>query len=187
MDILIVVLISLSSLLLFGVGVHIVLQKNQAENRAKAVIKDSGKYSLIRESPIEEIYQVKPNIDEVRSHLESHTELNDSQIQVITDQWIQSIQSSIAMVEAGDAKGYNTYSFDFQDKDLKVCTFLDKDSYITREQIYHHPELLPPFFIGCTTKLTSREAWDNQNKSAWVPVLPLDGQFQVPDWRSFEK
>lgn len=187
LSILMVILISILALILFGVGVYIVLQKRSDEEQPSNTIKNSGEFSIIRNSPSEAIREIKPSKEEVLAFLQAEqSELSADQREQLAQAWESSIQSSILAVENGDRNGYSTYSFELSPQDLKVCTFLHQDSYITREMIYNHPELLPPFYIGCTARLISREAWNNQDKSGWMPVLPVDGAFQVPDWRQVE-
>jgi hypothetical protein len=187
MSLLMVVVISVMALVLFGAGVYIVLQKRRDDGQPTSTIKESGAYSIIRNSPAESVRQTKASPAAVLSFLDSaHPDISLEERMRLTQQWESSIQASILTIEDGDQQGFSTYSFDLSDKDLQVCSFLHKDSYITREMIFNHSELLPPFYIGCTARLISREAWNNQDKSGWIPVLPVEGAYQVPDWRHIE-
>lgn len=187
LSILIVILISVLALFLFGVGVYLVLQKRSIEEQPSSTIKNSGEFSIIRSSPSDALRSIKPTSDDIHQTLMSSPfNYSDEQAQSEAAKWEESLLASIATVEEGDRLGYSTYCFDLTDKALSICNFLHKDSYITREMIHNHPELLPPFYIGCTAKLISREAWNNQDKSGWMPILPVNGAYQVPDWRQVE-
>ena len=66
---------------------------------------------------------------------------------------------------------------------------LGQDVDVTRETIFNHPELLPPFFVGCRARLIFKEAdsalLGEGAKSDWQPLLPsADGKYDLPDWRT---
>jgi hypothetical protein len=184
MVIAITVLIIFFSLILVGIGAYVVLEKKAEDENSEPPIDRSGIYSVIRKSPREDLAQIKPANEALEQFIRSASPLKtDHQIQEILDLWHESIESSIQKVEEGDRDGVQTYRFKIGPLDQKFCTFITEDTYITREQIYNHPELLPPFYPGCRVELVSKEAWDDQDKSGWKPLLPVNGNYEIPDWR----
>jgi hypothetical protein len=181
MALLITILIILSCLIFFGIGLYIVLQKKPDEAELPPSIFQSGVYSLLRKSPAESLRAIKPSAEDIKNWLIENDHSNIAEVQ--SELWEKMLQKSISIVEKGDIEGTQTYRFHLEDVDVNMCGFLSKDSYITREMIYNHPELLPPFTIGSNASLMSKEAWDNQSKSGWTPILPVDGKYDIPDWR----
>lgn len=187
MSLLMVVFIFALALVLFGVGVYIGIQKRNDDEQPTNHVENSGEFSQIRNSLAKQIRKIKATTEEVIAEITSqYPNIDEITKNQLAQTWEASIQASILMVEAGDRQGFSTYSYEISDKGLEICRILHKDSYITREMIFNHPELLPPFYIGCKARLISREARNNQDKSRWIPVLPVDGAYQVPDWRQIE-
>jgi hypothetical protein len=185
MEILITGLIIMLLLTLVAIGTTIIMQKKM-EEVPTASIHHSGVYSLIRKSPREEVIRTKPSAREVLEHLQTHhaEKFSADEMQNLAEKWEKSLEKSIIAIEIGDSTGVQTYRFRLSPSDLKVCTFLSRETYITREQIYNHPELLPPYYIGCDAEITNRAAWDESESVSWKPLLPVNGAYALPDWRS---
>ncbi|MGL1902098.1 MAG: hypothetical protein OCC49_08185 [Fibrobacterales bacterium] len=181
MEIGFIILIIILSIILVGIGSYIVMQKDGDDESSIASLHTSGVFSLIRKSPREDLEKVKPSPKEIVQFLENQ-ELPAEEIETIAQMWQNSLNLSIQTIEEGDQNGIQTYKFEMTDKDLSICTFLNRSSYVTREQVFNNPELLPPYYPGCTCRLISKEAWEDQDKSDWQPLLPQDGQYGIPEW-----
>ena len=82
------------------------------------------------------------------------------------------------------AKTRYTHENSGRDKGKNYCKFVDEDNFITREQIRHHAEILPPYVLGCDCKLMPRHPWETQSMANWKAVIPTHGNsYDVPDWR----
>ena len=126
MTLLITILIILSCLIFFGIGLYIVLQKKPEEAEIPPSIYQSGVYSLLRKSPEESLRAIKPTAAEIKNWLieNNYHEVAEAHSQL----WEEMIQKSISIVEKGDAEGTQTYRFDLEDTDVNICGFLSKDS-----------------------------------------------------------
>lgn len=181
MEIGFIILIIILSIILVGIGSYIVMQKNSDDDSTVPSLHTSGVFSLIRKSPKEDLERIKPSKADIIEFLKEQN-IDGPDINQFSDAWQNSIDLSIRIIEEGDQNGIQTYRFELSDKDLNICTFLNRSSYITREQIFNNPELLPPYYVGCTCKLISKEAWEDQDKSDWQPLLPEEGSYSVPNW-----
>ena len=186
---LLIVSISLLALVLIAIGLYYSLQKRSDEQEKKPQQLNSGIYSIVRISPREALAQIKPNMENVERWLdENYPMLPPAERGRLSCEWGEILEHSIAVIEKGDREGRDTYRYDIPESERELLPFIAPDAYITRETIYNHPELLPPFFVGCQTKLRLKEAdseqFGSQSKKGWKPMLPSsDGTYPIPDWR----
>ncbi len=185
----VIVSIALVALLLVAIGLYYSLQKQAEEREKKAIQLNSGIYSIVRVSPREALLKIKASEEEVEEWLEANRPmLPPEEIGRLVALWNEAIEHSIAMVEKGDLEQRDTFRYEVPSEEKGLLPFADPDGYITRETIYHHPELLPPFFIGSKTRLELKVAdstlLGSQAKSGWKPILPSsDGTYPIPDWK----
>ena len=145
----------------------------------------SGVYSLIRRSPRKELQEREPPLEEVHTVLSSEQgkTANGSAEQYL-DEWRRQANISINNIEKGDKEGIQTYRYQVPAKCQRTCAMFGGDTYVTREQIHNHVQLIPPFHLGCGVSLVTKEAWNAGNENAaWTPILPSNGKYMTPDWR----
>lgn len=182
----VVVIIIVLAVALTAIGAWIVIQgRHEQEPPIYAPIDRSGSYAVLRHPVREDLERVKPTLSEIESWLRTnHTELSVTEQQRYIDQWKSGVEQTIAVVEEGDREKVATFRILLPDNDEAYRQFLSADNYLTREQILNHPEILPPYFLGCSARLALKQPWDNPSKSGWKAVIPEhDGRYLVPDWR----
>lgn len=180
------------TLVVLGAGVSMFLRGRAGDRQSQedtSPIYASGVYSLIRRSPRKELQEREPPLEEIRTVLASEAgkEANGSAQQYL-DEWRRVANISISNLEKGDREGIQTYKYQVPAKCQRTCAMFGGDAYVTREQIHNHVQLIPPFHLGCGVQLVTKEAWSAGNENAaWTPVLPVNGKYLTPDWRSVVK
>jgi len=150
----------------------------------------SGVYSLIRRSPRKELQEREPPLEEAEAVLSSPNAvaIANGSVQQYLDEWRRMANISINNIEKGDKDGIQTYKYQVPQKCHSTCTMFGGDAYVTREQLHNHVQLIPPFHLGCGVQLVTKEAWTAGNENtAWTPILPVNGKYLTPDWRSVVK
>jgi hypothetical protein len=179
-------------LIVLGAGVAMFLKGRAGDRQSQedsSPIYASGVYSLIRRSPRKELQEREPPLEEVQAVLAAPAgkAANGSAEQYL-DEWRRVANISISNIEKGDREGIQTYKYQVPAKCQSTCAMFGGDAYVTREQIHNHVQLIPPFHLGCGVQLATKEAWNAANENtAWTPILPVNGKYQTPDWRSVVK
>jgi len=179
-------------LVVLGAGLAMFLKGRAGDRQSQedsSPIYASGVYSLIRRSPRKELQEREPPLEEVQTVLASAAgkTANGSAEQYL-DEWRRVANISISNIEKGDREGIQTYKYQVPAKCQRTCAMFGGDAYVTREQIHNHVALIPPFHLGCGVQLATKEAWNAANENAaWTPILPVNGKYQTPDWRSVVK
>lgn len=176
-----------------GLSVFLRRQGKEGDRQAQdnsSPIYASGVYSLIRKSPRKELQEREPPSEEVLAVLSSPdaaTNTNGS-VQQYLDEWRRVANISISNIESGDKEGIQTYKYQVPLKCQRSCVMFSGDAYVTREQLHNHVQLIPPFHLGCGVLLMTKEAWNTGSENAaWTPILPVNGKYLTPDWRSVVK
>ncbi len=167
-------------------------EKEQKPEDIQPVIHTSGIYSIVRKSPSENIDTVKPSIDKVRQYLSDQNvdiegkELSETDKEALLDLWKASLEKSIKTVEEGDKRGIEFYYYKIS-KD-KNYSPIPKGAYVTREEIFKNPNLLPPFYIGCTIEILPHEGEGSTdlNDTTTIGMHPLVNKGimpDLPDWK----
>jgi len=167
----------------------------QVDDIPNPLIHESGIYSIMRKTPRGALMKVKPGEEEIRKYLEGLNENLDTitcdEIEAIVKNWNTSIENSIKAVEIGDNNSVEFYFFDFSPVDCPVCgNFLKKGQFVTREEIYKHPELLPPFHINCTTVLHPHHGKEDLRETTELGMMPFFKygiRPALPEWKSMQK
>ncbi len=186
MTLALVLILIVISLILVGLGFIASNNTAQKDERDIDKITKSGQYSIVKESPRKKLANIKPSLAEIKEWFGETEALSEEQQNQLLAQWTQNLEESIRTVEHGDRNGVEIYGYEIHTSDPKICNFIGDSTYVTREQIYNYPELLPPFYPGDATRLIPKEAWFGDEKANWVSLLPIMGKYQVPDWRYFE-
>jgi hypothetical protein len=183
MTILVVILIFVLGM----VGLYYILQKDSQVDQVVAPIYHSGVYSLLKKSPRDSLNKNKLDADEVAKLLLEDESLHDQDRQSLLEMWSESIDLTVGEVEKGDESGVQTYGYEIPASEVELCSFINENTYNTREMIYNYPELLPPFYIGSRIKLLAKQPWQSPKKGGWQPLLPVDGQYSAPNIRQITK
>jgi hypothetical protein len=156
------------------------------------LIQASGIYSIIRKSPREELLKIRPAETDIRKYLLTINEdidknsLSDADKQALVEQWRRAVEESIGVIEEGDAGNAPFfYLLDSGENRCKVCeSYFKRGQLVTREEIFKNPSVIPPFHLGCTTKIfpfRGREDSENRIAQENVPFGKKDS-LALPDW-----
>lgn len=183
-------------LILIAVRFGIAKQKLENERESQTVIHTSGIYSIVRKSPREDIKTIKPSEKEIRQYLADQNvdihknQLVESDKEALLSSWNTTLENAINEIEEGDKKGLEFYYYDLQ-RDDEICgEFLSKGHFITRQDIYTHPELIPPFHIGCRCILKCHHGSEDLRETTEFGMRPFlkNGELPpLPDWKCILK
>ena len=168
---------------LFLAGLYVALQKRNSEEETTPQIHHSGVYRL-RRSPREALLSAKPSEKEIQEHLES-LQLPPSDANALLQLWRDQTEQNMRVIEEADLKEIRTFEIEIPDGQPDALRFFPRGTYVTRDQLGAHAQLIPPYQLGCRAVLKPRNAWDMGD---WKPLLPAsEGQYAVPDWRSLAR
>jgi len=170
------------------VAVRIGMNKTKNEEEMpSALIHGSGIYSIIRKSPRDNIGDVKPSQEEIRKYLaDKNVNINNTDQEALLSAWNSLMEKNINTIEAGDKSGTEFYFFKYAWPDSVCEKIIPSGRFITREQIYTHPEFIPPFHIGCSCSLQTLEGKEKLRDTTEIRSLPFirEGQkITLPDWK----
>jgi hypothetical protein len=140
----------------------------------------SGVFSLIRKSPRETVSARIPDVEKIRSALSAAGVSGDPEAYLA--RWREVAELCINNVEQGDKEGIQTYRYEVPEPCRATCGKFGGEAYVTRDQLHHQPQLIPPFHLGCGCVIRPRGAWEG-GPGGWSPILPVNGQYEAPDWR----
>ena len=166
---------------------------NQGSGQEPA-IHASGIYSIIRKSPREDLVRIRPQEQEIRKYLASLNEdinrrvLSEHDRQRLADTWRQSMEENIRSVEQGDADNVEFYYFDSEgNRTCLVCApYMNHGQFVSRQEIFKHPSVIPPFHLGCTTRIMPYRGKENLRETAargMAPFFTSDAPPQLPEWK----
>ncbi len=158
------------------------------------VLHTSGIYSIIRKDPRDKISQVKPSEEEIRKYLENinvNTEgivqFSQKDIDVSIHHWIESLNKNIKMIQQGDIENTSFYYYDFIPEQCPVCKdYLKKGQFVTREEVFNFPGIIPPFHIGCTCMMISygsKNTFHDTTELGMIPLFKNDNSPRLPEWK----
>ncbi|MBN1129194.1 MAG: hypothetical protein JXA71_09425 [Chitinispirillaceae bacterium] len=158
------------------------------------LIHASGIYSIVRKSPRENLGALRPQEAEVRKYLATINEdinkqpLSDADKQKIITHWQKAIDENIRIIERGDCEGVEFYYLDFpKDKTCPLCrSSITPGQFVTREQLFSTPSIIPPFHLGCTTRIHPYFGKEDLRDTAIMGMAPLfTGSTPpvLPDWK----
>lgn len=188
MTAIIILFIVLAIIVLVLLASYIIVDSEREKSLKKIkTIETSGVYSLIRESPAKKIRHVKPTREEINSWLaETFPDMESSQRRAYIDEYFDLEDRNIRVVTVADKNSVETFGYQLSPKAAELCKLIKPETYITREMIHNHPELIPPFFVGDTSRIHAKESWAGEHKTKWEPLLPKGGSYGVPDWRHLD-
>ncbi len=193
----------LVSLILFGililVAISVSFNKKETSEEPNPLLHQSGIYSIVRKTPRDHLRDVKPSTEEIRKYLEKinvnnidlgNNNLTTSEIDTYVREWDESLDRNIDLIEQGDSDGISFYYYDFIPEYCEVCAgYLKKGQFVTREEIYQHPHIIPPFHIGCTCTLVAHhgETLQETTEIGMVPLFKNEIAPRLPEWRMIQQ
>ena len=172
------------------IAVRIGMNKGRPEEETPSpMIHGSGIYSIIRRSPRENIGDYKPSQEEIRKYLfdkNVNIRLSSSEKERIIASWNQQMEANICEIEAGDKEGSEFYYFDFKWDDPVCSRIIQKGRFVTREQIFQYPQVIPPLHLGCGCKLCKYQEKDKLRETTEISILPLFRSREIvplPEWK----
>lgn len=164
------------------------------------VMHASGIYSIVREDPEKQIDRFKPSPEDIRKYLQninvnsdilSSINLSKEKIETLLDQWQKYLKKNIETIRKGDIDGISFYFYDFDPEECPVCNdYIKKGQFVTREEIYEQPQIIPPFHIGCTCTINAHgvdEDIKGTTKHEMFPLFKNEIAPKLPDWRMFQQ
>ena len=190
-------LVLLVALILIAVkiGINRSPEESAEEGISGPLIHASGIYSIIRKSPRENLPQHKPTETEIRKYLASINEdlnnkpLSEHDKQVLIENWISGLEENIKVVEQGDSRGVGFYYYDFDENTQCIGCLpqILKGKFLTREEIYKFPWVIPPFHLGCVTRLVAHHGKENLRETTLTGMSPFFGFKNVPSVPNWKK
>lgn len=184
-------------LLLVAISIGLNRDDTKEEESGTPLIHASGVYSILRRSPREELLKIRPNSENIRKYLSSQNEnkegttISSLEIEALVEQWSESLNQNITTIEQGDVDGVEFYFYEFNSDGCPVCqNFLKKGNFVTRQEIFHHPQIIPPFHIGCTCCILPHHGKENLKDTTELGMRPLfqsDSPPPLPDWKTINK
>ena len=183
----------LAALILVAVKIGFSKEDAHIDTERERMIRVSGIYSIVRESPRESLAALRPKEGEIRQYLAGINEdingarLTDSGRAALLKHWNTQMEANLQAVENGDKNGVTFYYYDFPSV-CPVCKpFITKGNFVTREEIYNHPVIIPPFHIGCACVLAAHRGVENLRETTitgMVPFFESGALPRLPDWTS---
>jgi hypothetical protein len=156
------------------------------------VIHVSGVYSVIRKSPRAEVAALRPAEEEIKKHLAGVNEdvngvpLKASDRTALLRHWKAQTEMNLREIEAGDRNGAAFYYYDYL-RECPVCgPFIAKGNFVTREEIYNYPQIVPPFHLGCVCVLAAHHGTEKTMRetalAGMAPFFEGDTPPPLPEW-----
>ncbi|MBN1576585.1 MAG: hypothetical protein JW913_08535 [Chitinispirillaceae bacterium] len=178
--------ITLISLILLIILVLIAIKTGLNRDRLidepveKPTIHTSGIYSIVRESPRRNILAYKPPKEDILQYIDGlNVDMKGSPLSAteksgIVDRWYRSIEENITAIEKGDLEGIEFYYYEFLPVDCPVCMrHFSRGKFVTREEIFRYPSIMPPLHLGCTCKILPHHGKENLRETTELGMLPL--------------
>jgi hypothetical protein len=160
--------------------------------RDTPIIHMSGIYSVLRESPRGALAALRPNEDAIRKYLNGVSEdmhgatIRSAERAALLKHWKARTEANLREIETGDKNGAAFYYYDFPYLCPACEPFVRKGNFVTREEIYNHPEIIPPFHMGCSCVLTAHQGSDSMmRETVTIGMLPFfegDAPPPLPEW-----
>jgi len=150
------------------------------------IIRGSGVYSVVRESPRESVMALWPKEEDWPDLVADGEDINgipltDNGRAALLKHLRTQIEANLQTIENGDREGVAFYYYDFLDAPCPVCkNFIQKGNFVTREEIYNHPEIIPPLHIGCACVLSAHRGIENLRETTITGMVPFFESKAVP-------
>lgn len=180
-------------IVLMLVAIRIGVNKEKKELAEEpSVIHASGIYSVVRKSPRADLLRKRPAAEDIRKYLSginvdsAGASLSDRDKERLACSFFNSIDENISQIEQGDRDGVEFYYYDFEGDDPVCARYVDKAQFVTREDIFRHSILIPPFHLGCACRIKAHHGSENLRDTTELrmrPFLTLENpEPRLPDW-----
>jgi hypothetical protein len=165
----------------------------QPEELQDEIIHMSGIYSIVRKSPREDLVKLRPSEETIRQYIANQNEdihntaLRDSERSALLEHWKERMDANLREVENGDKAGAAFYYYDFPQACAACAPFISKGHFVSREEIYNFPQLVPPFHLGCTCILATHSGKADPKDTAVSGMRPFftdESIPELPEWKS---
>ncbi len=182
-------------LILIAVRLSLSTEKPPQENEQN-VIHASGIYSIMRRSPREQVYKIKPPSERIGQYLKDQNVKTDTdvfseqEIGTLAAQWNELLENNLKEVEEGDKGGVEFYFYEIPKSDTVCRNSIGKGSFVTREQIFNNPQIVPPFHIGCLCRLKAYYGTEDLHDTTEIGIHPFFTNEQlppIPQWETILK
>ena len=186
-------LVILTVLILIAVRAGISKEETLPDAPQERVIHMSGIYSIIRSSPRDDLLRLRPNEEKLRQYLANQNEdiynvgLGDSDRAALLEHWKTQMDANLQEIENGDKTGVVFYYYDFPQACAACAPFVSKGHFVSREEIYHNPQIIPPFHLGCTCILLTHHGGADlrdTNVTGLSPFFTGETAPALPEWTS---
>jgi hypothetical protein len=175
------------------IAVRIGIKKERVENEIfPPTIHTSGIYSIIRRSPRESISDYKPSQEEIIKYLsDKNVNMTDSDRRdldkaALIESWNSQMELNISEIEKGDENGIEFYFYEYMWEDPRCEKHVPRGRFVTREELYQFPNIIPPFHVGCGCRLKKYEGKEKLRETTELGMLPLFKNGEpppLPDWK----
>jgi hypothetical protein len=179
------------------VAVYLIGRSSRPDEPAQSpIIHASGIYSIVRRSPREMIDEIKPSIASITKYLADKNEditgaaISSTDKTALVSDWQKKLEMNISEIEAGDDQSINFYYYDFTGEDPVCKKYLDQGHFVSREEIFKCPQIIPPFHIGCRCALKAHKGTENLRDTTKLGMRPFfsgPGMPPVPRWSDILK
>ena len=180
-------------LIVLLVAVRIGINKEKTvEGDIPPVIHASGIYSIFRKSPRESLSDYKPSQEEISKYFSSKNvnsndlTLTEAEKSKLMQSWNTQMELNISEIEKGDLKGIEFYYYEYLWPDPICAKCIPKGRFVTREELYQFPNIIPPFHLGCGCRLKKYEGKEKLHDTTELGMLPLfrnGAPPLLPDWK----
>jgi hypothetical protein len=188
-------LIGLSAFLILSlIAIRIGISKEKTEKEEpQQVLHQSGIYSVVKKSPREDLVRLRPKEDTLRQYLKGINEnsiglaLTQADKERLAAQFFSAMDYNISEIESGDTQGCEFYYYLFDGDDVICKPFVKPGDYVTREDLFRFPQLIPPFHLGCSCKLKAQHGDEKMRDTSALSLKPLLAEDEsvpnLPDWQ----
>ncbi|MDR3013746.1 MAG: hypothetical protein LBU70_11180 [Chitinispirillales bacterium] len=166
---------------------------SETEEVRGPMIHMSGIYSIVRESPRKGLAALRPDETAIRRFLDGINEdingapIRYSEREALVKYWKAQVELNLQEIEKGDESGAAFYYYGYS-WPCPVCNeFVAKGNFVTREEIYNYPHIIPPFHLGCPFMLNAHHGADirlkgGTSESDMAPFFDGEKPPPIPDW-----
>ncbi|MDR0307810.1 MAG: hypothetical protein LBI42_13380 [Chitinispirillales bacterium] len=157
------------------------------------VIHMSGIYSIIRNSPREDLLRLRPSEEILRQYLADqnvdmyNVSLGDSDKSALLEHWKMQMDINLREIENGDKTDVVFYYYDFPQACPACAPFVTRGHFVSREEVYCNPRIIPPFHLGCTCTLVAHHGGADlrdTNITGLTPFFTGETAPSLPEWTS---
>jgi hypothetical protein len=148
------------------------------------------RFPFVRELPRQTVLDHQPSFAEMMDYLEEISPFARDPGRTREFQrcyiafWNRSLERNLAEIEDGDRMGAESYYYEIDGEDPVCSRHLQQRTYASRGEIHAHPEVIPPFHLGCSCRLRRLSYLSScRLDTSFHPLFISDNPPILPDWR----